>query len=241
MFSERLDRVVMRSVKAQFRTVVAFTLFLTMTAVPGFAQASQDVPQDPSAPPGMLAPSEALAPRLQNLGDHVFPVTTKSEQAQQFINQGLNLTYGFNHQEAGRAFREAARLDPDCAMAYWGQALVLGPNINMPMDQANEPKAYELVQKAVALKSKVSPREQAYISALSQRYSGKTEDRAERDQAYANSMRTLHEQYPKDLDAATLFAESLMDLRPWNYWTTFMSWNCPTQNVRKRPLTDCEN
>jgi tetratricopeptide (TPR) repeat protein len=163
--------------------------------------------------------SEPMAPRLQNLGNHIFPVTTVAKRAQLFVNQGLNLTYGFNHQEAGRSFREAARLDPDCAMAYWGQALVLGPNINMSMDSQNEPKAYELVQKAASLKRKVSPREQAYIAALLQRYSGKPEDRAERDQAYANAMRELHKHYPNDLDAAALFAESLMDLRPWNYWT----------------------
>jgi tetratricopeptide (TPR) repeat protein len=196
-------------------------LGLALGAGPALAQAPapSHAHYATSGPVDKPAPSGALAPRLQNLGDHTFPVTTKSERAQLFINQGLNLTYGFNHPEAGRAFREAARLDPDCAMAYWGQALVLGPNINAPMDAAAEPKAYELAQKAVALKAKVSPREQAYIDALAQRYSGKTEDRTERDRAYADAMRELHKWYPDDLDAATLFAESLMDLRPWNYWT----------------------
>ena len=165
------------------------------------------------------SPSGALAPRLQNLGTHVFPVTTGSPQAQLFINQGFNLAYGFNHAEAARAFAEAARLDPDCAMAYWGHALVLGPNINMPMPPEEEPKAYELAQKAVALKATASPREQAYIDALARRYTGKPEDRASADRAYADAMRQLVQKYPYDLDAATLFAESLMDLRPWNYWT----------------------
>jgi tetratricopeptide (TPR) repeat protein len=169
-----------------------------------------------AAKPG---PEGQLAPRLQNLGAHTFPVTTKSKAAQAFVNQGLNLAYGFNHAEAGRAFREAARLDPSCAMAYWGQALVLGPNINVPMDAAEEPKALELAQKAVALKPKASVRERVYIDALAQRYSGKAEERAARDRAYADAMRELSRGYPKDLDAATLFAESLMDLRPWNYWT----------------------
>jgi hypothetical protein len=107
-----------------------------------------------------------LAPRLQKLGNHVFPVSTKNKQAQLFMNQGLNLTYAFNHAEAGRAYREAARLDPDLAMAYWGDALALGPNINAPMDPNNEPKALEVIQKAVALKAKASPREQALIDAL---------------------------------------------------------------------------
>jgi hypothetical protein len=159
-----------------------------------------------------------LAPRLQNLGTHTFRVTTKSRQAQLFVNQGMNLAYGFNHAEAGRAFREAARLDPRCAMAYWGQALVLGPNINVPMAPEDEPKAFELAQKAVAAKAPASARERAYIDALAQRYSGKPDDRAARDRAYADAMREVARRYPRDLDAATLFAEALMDLRPWNYW-----------------------
>lgn len=196
-------------------SLLGFALYMASA----FAQASTRVRSGTSADVEKPASSEALAPRLQNLGDHKFPVTTRSQQAQLFMNQGLNLTYGFNHEEAGRSFREAARLDPNCAMAYWGQALVLGPNINLPMDPASEPKAYKLVQKAASLKGTVSPREQAYITALSARYSGTAKDRAERDRAYANAMREMHKQYPGDLDAATLFAESLMDLRPWNYWT----------------------
>ena len=165
------------------------------------------------------SPTGALAPRLQNLGTHVFPVTTSSKQAQLFINQGVNLAYGFNHAEAARAFAEAARLDPDCAMAYWGQALVLGPNINMGMPPEEEPKAYELAQKALALKGGASPREQAYIEALASRYTGRSEDRATADRAFADAMRRLAAAHPDDLDAATLFAESLMTVRPWNYWT----------------------
>ena len=165
------------------------------------------------------APTGELAPRLQNLGKHTFAVTTRSKQAQAFINQGVNLSYGFNHAEAGRAFREAARLDPSCAMAYWGQALVLGPNINAAMAPEDEPKAHELAQQAVSLKDKVSARERAYIDAVAQRYSGNAADRAARDQAYAEAMRQMAKRYPDDLDATTMFAESLMDLRPWNYWT----------------------
>jgi hypothetical protein len=101
-----------------------------------------------------------LAPRLQNLGVHTFKVTTSSERAQLFINQGMNLAYGFNHAEAARAFAEAARLDPSCAMAYWGQALVLGPNINAQMVAEDEPKAFALVQKAVEHKATATEREQ---------------------------------------------------------------------------------
>ncbi len=161
-----------------------------------------------------------IAPRLQNLGDHKFPVTTNSARAQLFINQGIMLTYGFNHAEATRSFREAARLDPDCAMAYWGMALVLGPNINMAMSPEAEPKAYELIQKAIALKKNASEKEQAYIDALAVRYtSAEKPDRIVLDRAYAEAMLELHKSYPDDLDAATLYAEAVMDLRPWNYWT----------------------
>lgn len=164
-----------------------------------------------------------VAPRLQHLGSHTFPVTTKSQRAQLFINQGVMLAYGFNHAEAARSFREAARLDPDCAMAYWGMALVMGPNINMAMPPETEPRAHELVQKAIALKENATEKEKAYIEALSKRYSGELEPtRSALDLAYADSMRDLHNRYPDDLDIATLYAESVMDLRPWNYWTRDM-------------------
>ena len=161
-----------------------------------------------------------IAPRLQNLGNHKFPVTTTSARAQLFINQAIMLVYGFNHAEATRSFREAARLDPDCAMAYWGMALVLGPNINMAMAPEAEPKAYELLQKAIVLKNNASEKEQAYIEALAARYTdAENPDRYALDRAYAEAMLELHKRYPQDLDAATLYAEAVMNLRPWNYWT----------------------
>src|SRR6186713_859015 len=170
------------------------------------------------SPQQQASPTGALAPRLQNLGSHTFPVSTRSAAAQRFINQGLNLAYAFNHAEARRAFREAARLDPDLAMAYWGQALVLGPNINAQMEPNEEPHAFELVQQAMSLRSTATPRERAYIEALAERYSGKAEDRRPRDQAYSAAMKRLYERFPDDLDAATLYVESMMDLRPWGYW-----------------------
>jgi tetratricopeptide (TPR) repeat protein len=195
-----------------------FSIALLANSHTAFAQTPvhkhYDVPEAASKP----APSGALAPRLQNVGKHQFPVTTHSEQARLFMNQGLNLTYGFNHAEASRAFAEAARLDPHSAMAYWGQALVLGPNINAPMTPEDEPKAYAFIEKALAMKSHVSQREQDYIDALAVRYTGKADDRKAADQAYAGAMRLLHEKYPDDQDAATLYAESLMDLQPWDYW-----------------------
>jgi tetratricopeptide (TPR) repeat protein len=163
-------------------------------------------------------PGAPLAPRLQNLGVHTFPVSTQIERAQLFMNQGLNLTYGFNHAEAGRAFAEAARLDPSLAMAYWGQSLVLGPNINAAMSPDDEPKAFALLQKALALKAAATPRERAYIDALAARYTGSAADRAKADRAYADAMGRVAAQFPDDLDARTLYAESLMDLRPWGYY-----------------------
>ena len=203
-----------------FRSTSIAVLAAVSIAAPAQGQAPQAGGHvhyaEPPAP--QTSPTGAVAPRLQNLGNHTFPVSTRNRQAQQFMNQGLNLAYAFNHAEARRAFREAARLDPNLAMAYWGQALVLGPNINALMEPNEEPNAYQLIQKAQSLKSRASAREQAYIDALAQRYSGDAADRKPRDQAYANAMRAVHERFPQDLDAAMLYVESVMDLRPWGYW-----------------------
>ncbi len=163
-------------------------------------------------------PDGQLAPRLLNLGSHTFPVSTRNLLAQQYINQGLNLAYAFNHAEARRAFREAARLEPDLAMAYWGQALVLGPNINAMMGPNEEPQASEIVQKAKSLMKNASPKEQALINALEKRYSGQTEHREANDRAYAQAMREVLQRFPHDEDVAMLYVESMMDLRPWGYW-----------------------
>lgn len=198
-------------------TGTALVLLATTTALQG-----QDKPHHKhyEEPEGgdKPSPTGAIAPRLQNLGDHTFPVTTSSERAQLFVNQGVNLAYGFNHAESGRSFREAARLDPECAMAYWGQALVLGPNINAPMDPEVEPRAYEIAQKAASMKGGASEKEQALIDAVAVRYTGDPDDRAQADEAYAMAMRKVAERFPEDLDVATLYAESMMDLRPWDYW-----------------------
>jgi tetratricopeptide (TPR) repeat protein len=184
--------------------------------------------QDPAAPHHVhykepaesgVSPTGAIAPRLQKLGSHTFLVSTRNARAQLFMNQGLNLSYAFNHAEAGRAYREAQRLDPKLAIAYWGEALALGPNINAPMDPSNEPKAVEVIKKAIALKARANLREQALIDALTQRYSGRAEDRKARDVAYADAMRKVHLQFPNDHDIAMLYVESVMDLRPWGYWT----------------------
>jgi tetratricopeptide (TPR) repeat protein len=163
--------------------------------------------------------SNRLAPLLEGMGKLHHPITTKSEPAQRYFNQGLTLSYAFNHKEAERAFREAARLDPNCAMAYWGAALVLGPNINATMDPAEVPNAHAAVQKAQALAARASAKEQAFIAALAERYVAEAvTDRSAHDQAYADAMREVAQKYPDDPDAAALFAEALMDLHPWKYW-----------------------
>src|SRR5213593_638132 len=164
----------------------------------------------------------AKAP-LFNLGKWHHPITTASPEAQRYFDQGLNLVYGFNHAQAVAAFETAAALDPDCAMAYWGKALALGPNINFPMDSTAEAPAWEALQRAVMLAPRVSEAERAYIQALAKRY-GEPGDprrpsRAALDSAYAGAMRGLWKRYPRDADAGTLFAEAMLDLNPWNQWT----------------------
>jgi tetratricopeptide (TPR) repeat protein len=197
------------------RSIVAMALLL-----PAFAHAQTTVHQhyghDERA--NQPAPDGSTAPRLQNLGKHTFKVTTRSTKAQAFVSQGLNLSYGFNHAEAGRAFREAARLDSTCAMAWWGQALVLGPNINAPMDPSEETNALALAEQAMRRRRHASAREQALIEALAKRYRGDAALRAAGDSAYAAAMNRLVERFPQDDDIVVLWAESAMDLRPWNYW-----------------------
>ena len=160
-----------------------------------------------------------IAPLLEGLGDHHFPVTTNSQVSQRFFDQGLRLTYAFNHSEALRSFKEAARLDPQNAMAYWGWALVLGPNLNLPMVPEVAPQAYRAVQHAVALADRATERERAFIHALAKRYSDDAgADRAPLDTAYTDAMAELVRRLPDDLDAATLYAAALMNLSPWDYW-----------------------
>ena len=161
-----------------------------------------------------------IAPLFTGMGTHHHTITTKSPSAQRYFDQGLVLAYGFNHAEAARSFQQAAKLDSDCAMCYWGLAYVLGPNINAAMEDDNVPTAYEAMEKAITLASNSSESEQAYIQALSQRYVNQpVEDRSSLDRAYASAMKEVVQSYPEDLDAATLYAEAVMDTMPWNYWT----------------------
>jgi tetratricopeptide (TPR) repeat protein len=165
-------------------------------------------------------PAGAPIPLFEGLGDHSFEITTSSEEAQQYFDQGLIFTYGFNHFEAGRSFEEATRRDPECAMCYWGVSLALGPHINAPMMPDAVAPAYEALQRAIELAPETTEREQAYIEALAQRYAQTPpDDRKPLDRAYSDAMRELVEAYRDDHDARTLFAESLMNLVPWDYWT----------------------
>jgi tetratricopeptide (TPR) repeat protein len=168
-----------------------------------------------------LAQSQSIspAPRFKGMGRHHHPVTTRLELAQRYFDHGLTLCYNFNHAEAIRSFEAAAQLDPDCAMAHWGVAFAYGPNINMPMDTNAVPKAWNALQKAIALKPKVSEVERDYIDALATRYSQDVvADRAPLDKAFAGAMRAVAKKYEADLDAQTLYAEAVMDTSPWNYW-----------------------
>ena len=158
-------------------------------------------------------------PLFDNLGTLHHPITTNSNEAQQYFDQGLRFVYAFNHEEAIRSFEEAARLDPSAAMAYWGVALASGPNINAAMDKAAERRAWDAVQKARAHRAHASAADQAYIDAIGKRYSLNTHARSVQDKAYADAMRLVWRQFPNDPDAGVLFAEALMDLHPWDLWT----------------------
>jgi tetratricopeptide (TPR) repeat protein len=159
---------------------------------------------------------------VSGMGTFHHPVSTKNAEAQKFFDQGLSFVYAFNHDEAVRSFKRAADLDGDLAMAYWGVAYALGPNINLDVDPEREIAAYNAVARARALASKATPQERDYIEALAKRY---TNDSAATPETlhrlasdFSGAMGALSKKYPNDLDAAVLYAESLMDLRPWQLW-----------------------
>jgi tetratricopeptide (TPR) repeat protein len=160
-------------------------------------------------------------PLYDNLGDLSYPITTDNQMAQRYFDQGLRLAYAFNHVEAWRAFRKARELDPECAMCYWGEAYVLGPNINAPMEPAAIEPAVAAVEKAKAHAGGASEREQALIAALTKRYSAEPDaDQASLNQAYADAMAGVTARFPEDVDIATMYADALMNLSPWDYWKT---------------------
>ena len=172
--------------------------------------------------PGQQLPEPASAeapPLYTNLGNLHVPVTTSNPKAQAYFDQGLRLTFSFNHAEAARAFRAAQQLDPQCAMCHWGEALVLGPNINAPMFPTAVEPAHAAAARALKLAPSATPAEQALIRAVARRYDATPPaDRAPLDKAYADAMADAARAFPNNDTIQVLFAESLMDLSPWDYW-----------------------
>lgn len=163
---------------------------------------------------------EGRVPLYENLGSLHHPITTTHPNAQRYFDQGLRLVYAFNHEEAINSFREALRYDERAAMVWWGIALALGPNINAAMGPDEEREAYRAIQEAKKFASQVRPSERAYIEALAARYAAEQDPgRRERDEAYARAMERVWKDFPDDADAGTLYAEALMVLQPWDFWT----------------------
>ena len=159
------------------------------------------------------------APLFDGLDVIHFPISTKNPEAQKYFNQGLALAYGFNHAEAARSFYYATKLNPQCAMCFWGYAYVLGPNYNAGMEPDNYERAYKAIQTAIKLSDKATTKEKALIMALSKRYVSKPiDDRSSLDIAYSEAMQNVTDKFPKDLDIATIYAESIMDLHPWDLY-----------------------
>jgi tetratricopeptide (TPR) repeat protein len=159
------------------------------------------------------------APLFEGLGTFHHKISTRNKLTQSYFDQGIKLTFGFNHAEAMRSFREAIRLDPHCAMCWWGWANALGPNINLPMPEDAVKPAWTAIRNAVALKRYASPEERDWIDALATRYSPDPKaDRAKLDAAYVDAMAALWKKHPNDLDAGTFYVEAMMDTQPWDYW-----------------------
>ena len=165
------------------------------------------------------AQPSAAPPLMAGLGETHMQITTSNPRAQAYFDQGLRMLHGFNHAEAARAFREAQRLDPNCAMCFWGEAFALGPNINAPMNPDDNAPAYKAARAAFDKADGVTEKEQALIDAIMHRYARRPPaDRTALDRAYAESMRVVADQYADDDNIQTFAVEALMDTQPWNYW-----------------------
>lgn len=163
--------------------------------------------------------SDNKAPLFDGMNIINYPISTKNIEAQKYFNQGLALAYGFNHAEAARSFYYATKLDPQCAMCFWGYAYVLGPNYNAGMEPDNYERAYKAIQQALKLSDKATEKEKGLIIALAKRYTEKPiEDRSQFDISYSKAMKELSIKYPEDNDIATMYAESIMDLHPWDLY-----------------------
>jgi tetratricopeptide (TPR) repeat protein len=195
------------------RSMVVFAVAIAMIiAAPAFADDASHQHAAAAASPGPVQ-------LYDGLGNVHHPVTTKSELAQKYFDQGLAFDYGFNHDEAYQSFAAAAALDPKMAMADWGIALVFGPNYNLPGNDERMKIAYGAIQRAQSMEASASPEEKALIEALAKRYGPDGKQTPERENAYADAMRGVANKYPDDPDVQALFAESLMDLHPWELWS----------------------
>jgi len=198
-----------------------FPLVRLAQATPAESRKKTEI--SPAAPAAAQAASGSVPaddpPLLKDIGTRTIKITTSSRAAQQFFDQGYRLAWGFNHDEALRAFRKAQRLDPNCAMCYWGEAWALGPNINVPMEPKANAPALAAVESARRLAPRASKREKALIAALAARYSPDPKvDRAQLDAAYSGAMRNVASTFHSDLEVATLYADALMNVSSWNYW-----------------------
>lgn len=208
------------------RSLLSFTSIVAVAAVWYVNAAGPDAGSPAAVDPATSQVAAGLpdltpvgASLLDGLGDYRMLSVSNDPEVQRWFDQGMMLTYGFNHDAAERSFLRALELDAECAMCWWGAALVLGPHVNASMDPARNPAAWERLQAARALSSQASERQSAYIEALSARYAEHPpQDRRPLDQAYAEAMAAMTASYPDDLDAATLHAEALMNLQPWDFW-----------------------
>jgi len=197
------------------RSIVIALVVVAVAAGLFYGRRTVDSPPPPAAAVG----PPVGATLLEGLGSYSFPITTSQPEAQRWFDQGLMLTFGFNHDAAERSFLKATEVDPNCAMCWWGAALVLGPHVNGGMEATNNAKAWERLQRAATLAPQASEREQAFIGALGARYAETPPaDRRPLDEGYAAATAELVAARPDDLDAAVLHAEALMDLQPWDYY-----------------------
>jgi tetratricopeptide (TPR) repeat protein len=197
----------------------ALTVSLALLALAACSAPKSDPPQSAGTPHGQHGAGDARPVAYTGLGRYSHKITTTSPQAQAWFDQGLRLVYAFNHNEAQRSFVECTRLDPACAMCYWGIALTEGSNYNHPTDAERETRALTAVRQAQAHAVVAQPAERALIQALAARHSADpAAKRADLDRAYADAMREVARQYPDDLEAATFFADAMMNIRPWNLW-----------------------
>ena len=204
------------------------TLLLVISLIFACKQKAVEVQDVYAAAPMMCAPQlsdadwykqDTPAPLFEGMDILSYPVTTKNPEAQKYFNQGLLFAYGFNHAEAARSFYQAIRLDSTCAMCYWGYAFVLGPNYNAGMDTGHYEGAFEAMQSANKYAASCTEKEKGLIKAMTERYTKEApENRSHLDSAFMEAMKILHHRYPEDVDIASIYAESLMDMHPWDLW-----------------------